>query len=190
MTPVKSQGSCGSCAAFATVGAIEVCLKKAGSIVPLTDLDSSEQQLVDCAYGFQGANGCLGAQMHSYPNFVKVGQSDPGVRVPALCTHPWDLGLMLQFFFQEPDTEINHENSYPYEDSQATLECQNKPYWDPGSRIDTSLVDTDCNEDKIKFFIQTFGSAIIGLYASDSGFINYGSGVFDQCRLNILFLQI
>ena len=79
VTPVKSQGSCGSCAAFATVGAIEVCLKKAGSIVPLTDLDSSEQQLVDCAYGFQGANGCLGAQMHSYPNFVKVGQSDPGV---------------------------------------------------------------------------------------------------------------
>ena len=95
---------------------------------------------------------------------------------------------MVQFFFQEPDTEINHENSYPYEDSQATLECQNKPYWDPGSKIDTSLVDTDCNEDKIKFFIQTFGSAIIGLYASDSGFINYGSGVFDQCRLDILFL--
>ena len=93
---MKSQGSCGSCAAFATVGAIEVCLKKAGSIVPLTDLDSSEQQLVDCAYGFQGANGCLGAQMHSYPNFVKVGQSD---LVPALWTHPWDLGLMLQFFF-------------------------------------------------------------------------------------------
>ena len=86
VTPVKSQGSCGSCAAFATVGAIEVCLKKAGSIVPLADLDSSEQQLVDCAYGFQGANGCLGAQMHSYPNFVKVGQS---VLVHAL----WDPSL-------------------------------------------------------------------------------------------------
>ena len=100
---------------------------------------------------------------------------------------PW---THAPIFFQEPDTEINHENSYPYEDSQATLECQNKPYWDPGSKIDTSLVDTDCNEDKIKFFIQTFGSAIIGLYASDSGFINYGSGVFDQCRLAILFLQI
>ena len=96
VTPVKSQGSCGSCAAFATVGAIEVCLKKAGSIVPLTDLDSSEQQLVDCAYGFQGANGCLGAQMHSYPNFVKVGQSDPGVRVPATWTYPWDPSFRTQ----------------------------------------------------------------------------------------------
>ena len=96
VTPVKSQGSCGSCAAFATVGAIEVCLKKAGSIVPLTDLDSSEQQLVDCAYGFQGANGCLGAQMHSYPNFVKVGQSDPGVRVPTTWTYPWDPSFRTQ----------------------------------------------------------------------------------------------
>ena len=62
------------------------------------------------------------------------------------------------------------------------MECKEKPFWNPGSQIDTSLVDNDCTEDKIKFFIQTFGSAIIGLYASDSGFVNYGSGVFDQCR--------
>ena len=45
VSEVKSQGSCGSCAAFATGGAMEVCLRKAyGSNI--NGLDISEQQLV------------------------------------------------------------------------------------------------------------------------------------------------
>ncbi|KAK2195361.1 bifunctional Cysteine peptidase [Babesia duncani] len=53
MTPVKDQGSCGSCWAFATVGVIESYFKQmTGSVVSL-----SEQQLVDCV---SESNGCSG----------------------------------------------------------------------------------------------------------------------------------
>ena len=49
VSEVKSQGSCGSCAAFATGGAMEVCLRKAyGSAI--NGLDISEQQLVGKVY--------------------------------------------------------------------------------------------------------------------------------------------
>ena len=46
VTPVKNQGQCGACVAFATVAALEVCMAKAGASI--RDLDVSEQKLIDC----------------------------------------------------------------------------------------------------------------------------------------------
>ncbi len=46
-TPIKSQGGCGSCWAFATVGALECAIK----IVDGIDVDLSEQWLVSCTWG-------------------------------------------------------------------------------------------------------------------------------------------
>ena len=61
VTEVKNQMTCGSCVAFASMAAIEVCFKK------LTGLegDYSEQQLVDCGYG-DGAWACSGAFFEAY----------------------------------------------------------------------------------------------------------------------------
>ena len=67
VTSAKNQGGCGSCAAFATAGAIETCFAKAGS--KLSGLDLSEQQLVDCNYGQNGAKGCHGAGLTTYGKF-------------------------------------------------------------------------------------------------------------------------
>ncbi|XP_077777953.1 cathepsin S-like [Podarcis muralis] len=55
VTPVKDQGSCGSCWAFAAVGALEslLCLQTRRLIM------LSEQNLVDCAWP-QGNYGCNG----------------------------------------------------------------------------------------------------------------------------------
>merc|ERR1711973_639237 len=63
VSPVKAQRSCGSCAAFSSVAAIETCFKKKVGVFG----DYSEQQLLDCGYKpGQGANGCKGAWPHAY----------------------------------------------------------------------------------------------------------------------------
>ena len=47
---------------------MEICLAKAGA--SLTDLNVSEQQLVDCAYDGSTALGCDGAYPSAYPNYI------------------------------------------------------------------------------------------------------------------------
>uniref|UniRef100_A0A1I7TRF8 Pept_C1 domain-containing protein n=1 Tax=Caenorhabditis tropicalis TaxID=1561998 RepID=A0A1I7TRF8_9PELO len=64
LTPIKNQGQCGSCWAFATVAAVEAqhAIKK-GSLVSL-----SEQELVDCDFR---DNGCSGGYRPYAMRFVK-----------------------------------------------------------------------------------------------------------------------
>ena len=67
VSPVKSQGSCGSCVAFATMALVETCFKKAvGSFG-----DYSEQHFVDCAFDGDLVNGCNGAAPHGYAKWLK-----------------------------------------------------------------------------------------------------------------------
>ncbi|KAI3775613.1 hypothetical protein L1987_50194 [Smallanthus sonchifolius] len=64
VSPVKNQGSCGSCWTFSTTGALEAAYAQAyGKPVSL-----SEQQLVDCAGDFNnfGCNGGLPSQAFEY----------------------------------------------------------------------------------------------------------------------------
>ncbi|KAL4227226.1 hypothetical protein ACF0H5_012671 [Mactra antiquata] len=67
VTPVRNQGSCGSCWAFASVGAIESAhAKKTGQM-----LDLSEQNLLDCNRGNRGNWGCRGGWMNIAFNYLK-----------------------------------------------------------------------------------------------------------------------
>ncbi|OMO67169.1 hypothetical protein CCACVL1_20727 [Corchorus capsularis] len=64
VSPVKNQGSCGSCWTFSTTGALEAAYHQAfGKGISL-----SEQQLVDCAGAFNnfGCNGGLPSQAFEY----------------------------------------------------------------------------------------------------------------------------
>jgi len=64
VTPVKNQGSCGSCWTFSATGAVESHNKLKGHDL----VQFAEQQLVDCAGGFKnnGCNGGLPSQAFQY----------------------------------------------------------------------------------------------------------------------------
>ena len=63
-TPVRSQGGCGSCWAFATVGALECAIK----IREGESVDLSEQWLVSCNQSGWGCDG--GWYAHSYHGWL------------------------------------------------------------------------------------------------------------------------
>eukprot|EP00088_Acartia_fossae_P061372 TRINITY_DN7376_c0_g1_i2.p1 TRINITY_DN7376_c0_g1~~TRINITY_DN7376_c0_g1_i2.p1 ORF type:complete len:307 (+),score=90.81 TRINITY_DN7376_c0_g1_i2:171-1091(+) len=75
VSSVKNQAQCGSCAAFAAIGALESCSGiSAGSLAN----DLSEQHILDCAYnhifsdasGDWGAYGCDGAWPQAYYDWL------------------------------------------------------------------------------------------------------------------------
>ena len=67
---MKDQGQCGSCTAFAVTAVVETCYRKLTGKFGIY----SEQQLMDCAYGYHGANGCKGAALNAYMYWAETKQ--------------------------------------------------------------------------------------------------------------------
>jgi len=151
VTPITDQGYCGSCCAFATSGAVESCMLKAGA--PATGLDTSEQQLLDCSYGQFYAKGCDGGHITSYTNYI----------------------------MSKDSIGINHEMNYPYMMATEGQCKKDIYYWNSGAKVVDQIKKYVATDDEIKFLVYNYGHAITAIYASDGGFSSYDSGVFDTC---------
>jgi len=150
ITTPKNQMSCGSCAAFAATAVHETCMARAGT--PTNGLDLSEQQMVDCGYSSSGANGCNGATIGAY-----------------------------QQYLASAGGTVSHEAQYPYLDRDPNLYCANKPKWNTGAKVSRAVIDYRCDEDKLKQLVYKYGAVATGIYASDPGFSNTYKGVFSGC---------
>merc|ERR1712042_389729 len=106
VSPVKSQGQCGSCVAFASMSSVETCFKKITGVFG----DYSEQQMVDCGYGINGAYGCNGASPHAYLAWAG-----------------------------DNKIEFAAESQYPYLNTRPNLRCpSNLPVFNQGAKISGS----------------------------------------------------
>ena len=125
MSSVRDQGSCGSCYAHGSVGALEGRL----NIAYNNKFDLSEQQVVDCSkeYGNNGCGGGTGEQVYNYllqnglsyeydyPYKGTTGTCKSTTRHVYLKTYTCGLGSMQEHLVNGPvDIAMDVEGSFMY----------------------------------------------------------------------------
>jgi len=161
VSPIKSQETCGSCVAFASMAAIEICFKK---ITGVED-DYSEQQMVDCGYLYKCnewngcPGGCNGAPIKSYVMWAK-----------------------------EQNIEFAHESQYPYLDTNTNYNCPHSlPVHNRGARVNGAWATLNGDEELLKKVVYEHGAAVVGIQAGKNageargGLSEYAGGVYTGC---------
>jgi len=148
VSPVKAQKMCGSCAAFSNMALVETCFKKVTGVFG----DYSEQQLVDCGFGKNGANGCNGAPSHAYVKWVA-----------------------------DSKTELTHESLYTYLNTKPKLTCPaNLKAYNQGAKVTDSFYSYRGDEETLKKLVFKHG-AVTTSVAAVGPFQDYSGGIFAGC---------
>jgi len=152
LTPVKEQEQCQNSVAFATTAALETCFMRWTN----RPTDLSEQQFLDCAYGYQGANGCEGSRIFSYMDWVAtVGKQ-----------------------------RLTEEKNYPYLGISDKEFCPKKPVVKPGAVVKDFFTTYSGDEKQLKELVYTYYAAITSVCFPEtvwSSFQSYTGGIFKGC---------
>lgn len=157
-TEAKSQGSCGSCAAFGATALHESCMLKAGA--PMKGLDLAEQYIIDCGYDGDQMNACDGAVPHAYTKWF----SDNKGKSPH-------------------EAKMLYKDRSPAKTCPKKVK-----FWNSGAKVKSMVYDYNCNAEKMKKLVAKYGAVMTAAYASDKGFLNMASGVFTGCRYCFLIV--
>jgi len=160
VTPIRNQGACGSCAAFATMALVETCFKKATGKFG----DYSEQLLVDCGYGYQNLNnGCKGAMPHGYAKWLV----DQKPKLSSETDYPY--------------TDANNVawNTMLTETDPKTCKKPYKPF-SQGAVLNNYFVTGSGDEETLKRLVYEHG-AVLTTIKAHSGFANYRGGIYEGC---------
>ena len=157
-TPIKNQGSCGSCWAFATTGAFESYKEiKAGN--PSLNPNYAEQYLVSCA---ADQYGCNGGYFDSMAYFVNQAGSSGGT------------GTVTETSFPYTATTGTCKSLSGY--TRYTVDTSAGETWGyVGGGNEWSIP----SDDAIKTAIYLYGPVAAGVYA-ESTFDSYSSGILDS----------
>lgn len=169
-TPVKDQGSCGSCWSFAASAAIEGFMCNPNN--PVKDCTSwnglSPQQMVDC-----GSNTVDSTD----PNVIDLNPYDNGG-----CNGGWESNAMRYILMQGGQMNID---DYPYISGETKTQ-QTCAY--DASNSNLNIFDgcgstMKANETDLMLGIYQVGPMSVGIDASDKGFRLYSHGVYstDNC---------
>lgn len=153
VTPVKSQGKCGCCYAFAAIGALETnwFLSNAsnwvqGNAPSSTKFQLSEQNLVDCSGEF-GTKGCIAGTVNQCYRYVRDNEG------------------------------VNAKDIYPFIEKADT--CKYQPKMTKATLESFERIPSG-DEERMKEVVGTIGAVAAAMDASLKTFQFYKSGVFND----------
>ncbi len=152
ITPVKNQGSCGSCWAFATVANAEARIR-IGILNSTYPISLSEQYLVSCD------KSCYPSP---YNNYCQIG-----------CSGGY-LDLALEYF---ATNGITRTSCFPYQEEDVPCEGRCAGWEEELVRIDYGLVAN--NRDAVRTVLANHGPVMAGIWACNA-FQSYTSGIFSD----------
>ena len=165
VSPVKHQGSCGSCVAFSTMAVIETVIKKATGA---EFGDYSEQQLVDCGYDGYYNNGCNGASEHGYVKWI----TDKKIELTAEAWYPYK-GTRNQC-----PSDLKHFNQGMF--IRKYLLDLFDSLTISGAEITNSFWTKEGDEETLKKLVAKHG-AVVSTVMAAGPFQNYEGGIFGGC---------
>merc|ERR1712013_598389 len=111
----------------------------------------SEQQLVDCGFQQNGANGCNGAYTYSYIKTLA------------------DSGL-----------DLTAEATYPYKNTNPALTCPALDHYNQGAKVSGVYYTYSGDEETLKGLVAKHGAVVTSVGASGP-FQDYEGGIFAGC---------
>ncbi|NWT73789.1 CATL1 protein, partial [Prunella himalayana] len=166
VTPVKSQGDCGSCWAFSATGALEgLMFRQTGSLVAL-----SEQNLIDCTHSL-GNEGCRGGNPQRAFLYVwKNGLSSE-------CAYPYTGTVRDSSDPGTGQSTAGGTATVALSLSQDNSICKHDAHYKAATCSGYEMVHQG-NEAALMEAVAAVGPVSVAVDASSPNFQHYGSGIF------------